>query len=419
MCGIGGIGLIKGQRNYIELSFIKDFANRILLEIQDRGSDASGMAIINSDYWDVYKQNIPANKLVQTKEFTNFLNSNVCNDTKIILTHTRFATKGPATDNLNNHPIYTEEGRVIGIHNGIIQNDNELFRTEKLPRQALVDSEVIIRLLEKHKNLSIEKVRNEFEKLSGMFVCAFVNINKPNALWLVRKDNPCVLLQIPRLGIIAFASEERHLCYALSETMKTFPDVLRNEDLYEMKVAELERNTIAYLDFGDRNCNIDFKKHSFTPKVYSYNYYDYNYDYDDYGWYGYNDCRDTSYYTSTTADITTAKLKEVFPNATNKTIRKLKSQFSKKEVAILIEDTQKSIQSKIDKAFDMGFAEGVKETLKKQNPLENDYSKGLNDGWRTVLVAIKEGRINQDNVDYYLQALKADDSLSLLPTPKN
>ena len=62
--------------------------------------------------------------------------------TEVIL-HTRFTTQGSETNNLNNHPVRV--GPVVGVHNGMISNDDQLFRLMGVQdkRQGQVDTEAI------------------------------------------------------------------------------------------------------------------------------------------------------------------------------------------------------------------------------------------------------------------------------------
>ena len=63
--------------------------------------------------------------------------------------HTRLKTQGEAANNMNNHPLFTKKGVAI-VHNGIINNDKEIFgRHEK--RDAEVDSEAILSILSSKK----------------------------------------------------------------------------------------------------------------------------------------------------------------------------------------------------------------------------------------------------------------------------
>jgi glucosamine 6-phosphate synthetase-like amidotransferase/phosphosugar isomerase protein len=125
-------------------------------------------------------------------------------------------TKGTEQNNDNNHPIETH--RYIGIHNGMIWNDDELFHDFDLFRQGQVDSEVIFRLMDKQgKNLTMDKIQQVAEELSGSFTIAFVDKSKQNILHLVRNDNPVTLLYIPEMNLVAFASERKFLEDALQE----------------------------------------------------------------------------------------------------------------------------------------------------------------------------------------------------------
>ena len=91
------------------------------------------------------------------------------------LVHVRDYTKGHPTIAANNHPV--RHGSVVGIHNGIIENDDELFVRHGIARhepEMTVDSEVIFALVDAHGT------RTEvLEELVGAMAAAWIDERDP------------------------------------------------------------------------------------------------------------------------------------------------------------------------------------------------------------------------------------------------
>ena len=89
-----------------------------------------------------------------------------------LLVHVRDFTKGHPSLSANNHPI--RHGSVVGIHNGIIENDDELFtqhRIERAEPEMTVDSEIIFALAE----LSRGRTAEALQQLYGSMATAWLD----------------------------------------------------------------------------------------------------------------------------------------------------------------------------------------------------------------------------------------------------
>lgn len=219
MCGIGGIMMYPKQRTPQQLEFIRELASELAIENQARGSHATGIATLSENGYDVLKHNIRAEELTAYDAWTDFLEKNITNKTYSILLHTRFATKGEPSNNDNNHPIVT--ATAIGVHNGMIYNDDKLFRSEGLYRQAQVDSEIIFRLADKELGNDRENTKNIAEKINGIFAVAYAKKTQPNILNYFRNSNPTTFAYIPELNITVFASIESYVANAIKTVNKS------------------------------------------------------------------------------------------------------------------------------------------------------------------------------------------------------
>src|SRR6185437_3451766 len=134
MCGIAGYSL--RSRSGADRTLA---AQALLAAIAERGADAVGYAYRSPDetYATVVKQRTPASQLLER--------ISVPAEAAQLLVHVRDYTKGHPSIPANNHPV--RHGPVVGIHNGIITNDDELLEPHDCARaepQMTVDSEAIL-----------------------------------------------------------------------------------------------------------------------------------------------------------------------------------------------------------------------------------------------------------------------------------
>ena len=88
-----------------------------------------------------------------------------------VLVHVRDYTKGHPSLNANNHPV--RHGSVVGIHNGIIKNDEEIFARyafERAEEDMTVDSEAIFALAERERSRA-----GALEELYGSMATAWID----------------------------------------------------------------------------------------------------------------------------------------------------------------------------------------------------------------------------------------------------
>jgi glucosamine 6-phosphate synthetase-like amidotransferase/phosphosugar isomerase protein len=96
--------------------------------------------------------------------------------------HVRDYTKGPPTILANNHPI--RHGSVVGIHNGIIENDDAIFTRYRLRRaepEMTVDSEAIFALMEATGN-----DHRALEALGGALATAWIDERDDATMYVAR-----------------------------------------------------------------------------------------------------------------------------------------------------------------------------------------------------------------------------------------
>src|SRR5438445_3124596 len=171
MCGIAGYSL--SRRSGVDRTLA---AQALLAGIADRGADAVGYAYRGGveRYPVVTKQRTPASTFLQRIEVP-------ASATELLL-HVRDYTKGHPSIPANNHPV--RHGPVVGIHNGIIVNDDELLAPYSCARaepRMTVDSEAIFALAAHSQNEP-----RALEALAGAMATAWLDQRELGTVFAAR-----------------------------------------------------------------------------------------------------------------------------------------------------------------------------------------------------------------------------------------
>jgi glucosamine 6-phosphate synthetase-like amidotransferase/phosphosugar isomerase protein len=170
MCGIAGYSL--SASSSVEKTLA---AQALLAGIAERGADAVGYAFSGPSLnVQIHKQRSGASELLEQL----LLPANATET----LVHVRDYTKGHPRIEANNHPI--RHGAVVGVHNGIIFNDDELMEQhgfERAEPQMTVDSEAIFALAE-----AADCSAKVLEQLRGSMATAWLDDRRPGELFLAR-----------------------------------------------------------------------------------------------------------------------------------------------------------------------------------------------------------------------------------------
>jgi glucosamine 6-phosphate synthetase-like amidotransferase/phosphosugar isomerase protein len=170
MCGIAGYSL--NPESHVDRTLA---AQALLAGIAERGADAAGYAWRDgSGTARVRKQQSGASALLEEIR----LRSTAAE----VLVHVRDYTKGHPTIAANNHPI--RHGAVVGIHNGIIVNDDEIMAAHGFARAEpgmTVDSEAIFALAEQAGSDAAA-----LAELRGSMAAAWVDERRPGVVYLAR-----------------------------------------------------------------------------------------------------------------------------------------------------------------------------------------------------------------------------------------
>ena len=207
MCGIAGFSLSPDATVDRTLA-----AQALLAGIAERGADAVGYAHRGgSGQVRVTKLRGGASALLDELD--------VPADASHALIHVRDFTKGHPEIEANNHPI--RHGTVVGIHNGIIENDDELlarYGIERAEPQMTVDSEAIFAIMERR-----EHDPRALSEMRGAMAAAWIDERDEATLFLARGRLRPLWLGRTDDGLY-FASTRRALTIAAA-ALKTRVDV--------------------------------------------------------------------------------------------------------------------------------------------------------------------------------------------------
>jgi glucosamine--fructose-6-phosphate aminotransferase (isomerizing) len=110
--------------------------------------------------------------------------------------HTRWATHGKPSK-LNAHPFVDCQEKIAVIHNGIIENHNELrimLEDEGHKFTSETDTEVLVHLIEKQYDGNLEKaVRETLKRIHGSYAIAVVHADEPDNIIAARCESPLVV----------------------------------------------------------------------------------------------------------------------------------------------------------------------------------------------------------------------------------
>jgi glucosamine--fructose-6-phosphate aminotransferase (isomerizing) len=133
-------------------------------------------------------------------------------DTSTGIGHTRWATHGAAVEH-NAHPHFDCTGKVAVVHNGIIENYQELWEklaAEGHARSSETDSEVVAHMLERELATGAglaESLRRCVGDLRGDFALAAVCTDEPDVVAAARRTSPLILGLTDHCGLVASDAE--------------------------------------------------------------------------------------------------------------------------------------------------------------------------------------------------------------------
>ncbi|ACF12864.1 Glucosamine 6-phosphate synthetase contains amidotransferase and phosphosugar isomerase domains-like protein [Chloroherpeton thalassium ATCC 35110] len=229
------------QRNESALAEIRNLLTKNLLANEERGKEATGVAIIQKDGEAfIEKQPVSASDFVDSERYAKLLEK-IDSNTVVILGHTRRPTKGDVLCHHNNHPIVT--GAILGIHNGQVENDEQQFAECGCTRTGEVDSEIIFRYIERYSRdgiteKTLPKVQSKLQLLKGQLTFLSCDRRTPHKLLVAKHLNPLSLYYDDELSTLIFSS--RYVFLRKYYGTKAIQQNVKGEHLYLFDATTLE-----------------------------------------------------------------------------------------------------------------------------------------------------------------------------------
>lgn len=226
MCGI--VGYVGSQQ-----------AAPILLDglskLEYRGYDSAGLAVRNgTDETEVIKAK---GRLKVLFEKTN---GGAAVPGTCGIGHTRWATHGEPSEN-NAHPHMSDDGNVVAVHNGIIENYQEL--KNKLLRKGYTfysetDTEVAVKLIDyyykKYEGTPVDAINHSLVRIRGSYALAVMFKDYPEEIYVARKDSPMII------GV------QDHAAYLASDVPAILKYTRHVYYIGNMEIGKLEKGKVTF-----------------------------------------------------------------------------------------------------------------------------------------------------------------------------
>ena len=212
-----------------------------LSKLEYRGYDSAGLAVQQEDGTAMIVKAKGRLKVLADKTEQGATMPGTCG-----VGHTRWATHGEPSE-LNAHPHESDDGLVVGVHNGIIENYQEL--KEKLLRKGYTfysgtDTEVAIKLVDyyykKYAHTPVDAINHAMVRMRGSYALALMFKDYPEEIYAARKDSPMV---------IGIADGESYLASDVPAILKYTRNVYY---IGNLELARLQKGKVTFFNLdGD------------------------------------------------------------------------------------------------------------------------------------------------------------------------
>lgn len=232
MCGIVG---------YVGESQAAPLLLHGLSKLEYRGYDSAGIAVRNESTGDI--------QIIKAKGRLHALSEKTDDGHAVTGTcgigHTRWATHGEPSE-VNAHPHCTEDKSIVLVHNGIIENYQEI--REKLLKAGYTfysetDTEIATKLIDyyyKKTGTPLEALSRAMLRIRGSYAFGILFADYPGKVFAARKDSPLIIGK----------NETGHF---IASDVPAILDSVRNVYYIDnLEIAELSREEVHFYDI-DRN----------------------------------------------------------------------------------------------------------------------------------------------------------------------
>ena len=165
-----------------------------LAKLEYRGYDSAGIAVRDGESPVEVVKAKGRLKALEEKTNNGLAIKGTCG-----IGHTRWATHGEPSEN-NAHPHISDDYNVVGVHNGIIENYQEL--KDKLVKNGYefyssTDTEVAIKLIDyyykKYEHTPVDAINHAMVRIRGSYAFAIMFKEYPDEIYVARKDSQMIL----------------------------------------------------------------------------------------------------------------------------------------------------------------------------------------------------------------------------------
>ncbi|WCN37663.1 glutamine--fructose-6-phosphate transaminase (isomerizing) [Aneurinibacillus uraniidurans] len=180
MCGIVG---------YVGSQDTKEILLRGLEKLEYRGYDSAGIAVVNDEGVQVFKEK---GRIAALREIVDEQAK-----ATVGIGHTRWATHG-IPNRVNAHPHQSRSARFTLVHNGVIENYEQVKRSllSGLSFVSDTDTEVIVQLIEKFVETGLpveEAFRKTLQELKGSYALALIDQENPHVIYVAKNKSPLLV----------------------------------------------------------------------------------------------------------------------------------------------------------------------------------------------------------------------------------
>jgi glutamine---fructose-6-phosphate transaminase (isomerizing) len=213
MCGI--FGILISQKRQVDFSALTLDLSSLFELSESRGKESAGLAFKGPHEILVYKAPLKASDMLSSEGYRKFwarCQEDVHNrgaSPILAIGHARLVTNGLQGVNSNNQPVIYED--VVGVHNGIICNDREIWAANPhLKRATDVDTEALLALVKDRLskgNSPQSAIRFAFSQIVGQASVAII-LGGANKVLLATNHGSLYAARDAQLGLLAFGSEQ-------------------------------------------------------------------------------------------------------------------------------------------------------------------------------------------------------------------
>ena len=255
MCGVTGCILRNTEKSVFDTLYSS------LEVLQNRGYDSCGM--INGECTTLLRSSSSDGKCLQDLLYnrTSFSSTTQCG-----IGHTRWATNGKKTIK-NAHPHISFDKKLAIVHNGIIDNAEEIKKKLFCRFSSETDSEVIVNWVATNITYPVSKssIENLLRLAHNLFIgnwaIALVHSNIPNTIFITRNHNP-ILIGISN-EMIMITSESSGFSTDITEYTILQNKQVLSLDINTTKEKIEKKNTTKWFPILEKksNTNIPFPKY--------------------------------------------------------------------------------------------------------------------------------------------------------------